>query len=206
MAMTILTEAFKTALKFVLKQEGGYVNNPHDLGGETYQGISRKYHPSWIGWQIIDDCKEESSVEIELSRELTKNIILQGMVSTFYKENYWDTLSLDNVMHEFVAIKLFDMGVNLGVPRVANILQNCLNSFILPGQGQPELVVDNVVGKKTISALNEIIGTVTDGSKLIINILTIQHGYIYIKLAQNNPEQRVFIKGWIMSLQMNVVF
>lgn len=37
---------FQQAMQFVLKWEGGYVNDPKDPGGETNYGISKRSHPS----------------------------------------------------------------------------------------------------------------------------------------------------------------
>ena len=45
---------FTIALKKVLKNEGGYANNPNDAGGETYKGISRNLKIEDI-LQILDD-------------------------------------------------------------------------------------------------------------------------------------------------------
>jgi len=39
-------DAFEVALNFVLKWEGGYVNDPRDSGGETKFGISKKAYPN----------------------------------------------------------------------------------------------------------------------------------------------------------------
>ena len=36
---------FEEAMTFVLHYEGGYVNNPHDPGGETNYGISKRQYP-----------------------------------------------------------------------------------------------------------------------------------------------------------------
>lgn len=33
-------DTFEKMLKFVLEKEGGYVNDPNDLGGETNKGIT----------------------------------------------------------------------------------------------------------------------------------------------------------------------
>jgi hypothetical protein len=40
-----MRENFSVAVGFVLKHEGGYVNDPDDPGGETKFGIAKRYHP-----------------------------------------------------------------------------------------------------------------------------------------------------------------
>ena len=42
--MSSLTE-FKDIIKVTLKHEGGYVNDPKDLGGETNMGITKRFYP-----------------------------------------------------------------------------------------------------------------------------------------------------------------
>ena len=43
-----MDELFKKALKFVLKWEGGYVNNPNDKGGATNKGITQYTYNNWL--------------------------------------------------------------------------------------------------------------------------------------------------------------
>ena len=43
-----MEKLFKTALNFVLKWEGGYVNNPNDKGGATNKGITQHTYNSWL--------------------------------------------------------------------------------------------------------------------------------------------------------------
>ena len=38
-------KAWQRAVDFVLRHEGGYVNDPDDPGGETKYGISKRAHP-----------------------------------------------------------------------------------------------------------------------------------------------------------------
>lgn len=40
-----MRENFALGCGFVLKHEGGYVNDPKDPGGETNFGIAKRYHP-----------------------------------------------------------------------------------------------------------------------------------------------------------------
>ena len=37
---------FEEIIESVLKHEGGYVNDPHDRGGETNFGITKKFYPN----------------------------------------------------------------------------------------------------------------------------------------------------------------
>ena len=53
---------FNQALQMVLQNEGGYVNDPNDPGGETYKGIARKMNSNWIGWQLIDLQKKQNNI------------------------------------------------------------------------------------------------------------------------------------------------
>ena len=39
---------FETALLFVLKWEGGYVNNKYDKGGATNYGITQNTYNNWL--------------------------------------------------------------------------------------------------------------------------------------------------------------
>ena len=191
---------FYEALEETLNNEGIYSNNPNDSGGETYQGISRAFHPSWKGWEIIDETKEiYSTSDPAFENELVaREIFLK--VRDFYKEKFWNALSLGAINSKPVALKLFDMGVNLGIPRTAAIVQSSLN--VMNYGLNYELKVDNMLGRLTVSVINEM--TKKDNGEFLLRLLTIQQGALYIKLAQNNPSQREFIKGWINRLKITI--
>ena len=36
---------FNKIIEVVIKHEGGYVNDPNDLGGETKYGITKRFYP-----------------------------------------------------------------------------------------------------------------------------------------------------------------
>ena len=57
--------SFDNAFAHTQTNEGGYANNKADLGGETYAGISRKYHPKWSGWAIVDELKKYGTVTVD---------------------------------------------------------------------------------------------------------------------------------------------
>ena len=51
--------SFGEAFEHTMGMEGGYANDPQDVGGETFMGVSRVYNPGWYGWTIIDGQKDE---------------------------------------------------------------------------------------------------------------------------------------------------
>lgn len=142
--------SFLTALNLTLKHEGGYSNNPKDKGGETYQGISRNFHPDWIGWSWLDrlPAKRWSQIWEELN----------SFVAAFYHEHYWTRYKLDLIDSQEVANIVFDWFVNSG--NEADDLQ-----AILVSMGQ-EIRVDNVIGENTIKAVNSV-----DPAMLVANII-----------------------------------
>ena len=89
---------FKKAVEFVLKHEGGYVNDPQDAGGETKFGISKRAYPNLD----IKNLTRDQAIEI-------------------YKRDYWD--KLPNTLPAAVHCVLFDCAVNAGIGRALRILQ-----------------------------------------------------------------------------------
>lgn len=105
----------------VVFNEGGYVNDPDDAGGETYMGISRKANPKWSGWTIIDALKKQMPHTFQ--KVLKHYDILTVRVEQIYREKYWDNMYLDNVKNEKLAHQVFDTAVNMGVSKAIKILQ-----------------------------------------------------------------------------------
>ncbi len=99
--------------------EGGYVNDPDDLGGETYKGISRKANPKWEGWLIVDFHKSLPN----FPRNLESSKELQNMIPGFYKKNYWNVFWGDRLKSQKIANEIYDQCVNLGASRAIKIAQ-----------------------------------------------------------------------------------
>lgn len=194
-----MIDVFNEALHFTLGEEGAYSNDPNDHGGETYCGIARKYHPSWDGWKIIDDIKEEYGGIHSIPNSIWQERVYPK-VPQFYKDNYWKPLQLDKINLIDIAIKIFDMGVNLGVPQAASIVQGCLNlmSFGI----DYEIRIDNIIGSITLNLINEM--TKKDNGEMLLKLMTLQQGFTYMRIATNNPSQKEFIPDWIHRLHMQV--
>lgn len=188
-------DKFLKICNLLLDIEGGYNNDPSDRGGETYCGISRKFHPSWKGWAIVDETKKQVNVD----SFMIENSAIKDMVYSFYKGSYWDISSLDKINSINIAFKIFDMNVNLGISRTAGIVQNAINLI----SQSTEIKVDNIIGEITSRVINEITNK-KEMEDLFINILTLYQGNTYINLAKDSVSQRKFIKGWINRLHMKV--
>ena len=91
---------FERALDFVLRWEGGYVNDPADPGGETKFGISHRAYPD---------------VNI---KELTRE-----QAGAIYKMDYWDIMHCDTRPFD-MAFAVFDTSINCGLARTALWLED----------------------------------------------------------------------------------
>lgn len=137
---------FDIAYDRLIKNEGGYVNDPDDKGGETYKGVSRKYHPNWKGWKIIDETKK-TTTKSTLNKVLNSNTELDKYARAFYRANYWDSIRLDEVLNEGLKFQMFDDAVNRGVKSAIYSMQH-LMGMTKTGKMSNELIYNiNNYGK-----------------------------------------------------------
>lgn len=107
---------FERAFAKVVANEGGYVNNPNDKGGETYMGICRKNYSKNYMWTIIDVIKNRvGNVVKYINEECKKNKELLIQVKSIYKINYWNKLNLNEIKSQTIANMMFDDAVNRGL-------------------------------------------------------------------------------------------
>ena len=114
---------FNNIIEVVLKHEGGYVNDPNDLGGETKYGITKRFYPD---------------VDI-------KNLTIE-QATEIYKKDYWDKNKVESLPQNLWHI-YFDMCVNMGKRTAVKVLQRAANN-----KGK-DIEVDGGLGPATIGAL-----------------------------------------------------
>ena len=114
---------FNEIIEKVLEHEGGYVNDPKDLGGETKYGITKRFYPD------IDI----KNLTIEEAKEI-------------YKKDYWDKNKVESLPQNLWHI-YFDMCVNMGKRTAVKVLQRAANN-----KGR-NIDVDGGLGPMTIGAL-----------------------------------------------------
>lgn len=119
---------FTEALPFILKEEGGFVNDPADSGGATNKGITQTTY---------DTHRKLSGFDARDVQYITNE-----EVSRIYEKYWTDSRSSDlpvglNLMH-------FDFAVNAGIRRAALTLQKVL-----------DVTQDGTIGPKTLAAAEE---------------------------------------------------
>jgi len=181
---------FEQAFYKTMSHEGSYANDKDDAGGETYSGISRVYNPSWWGWGLIDDAKDEGNFPGSLEEDEE----LQDAVEDFYKDKYWDVNRLDQCGSQAVGEEMFDTGVNMGTGRAARFLQRSLNYLNRNGSLYDELVEDGKIGPASLNALERV---VDDGdANVLLAMLNTLQGQHYMNYMDKNPTQKKYSRGW----------
>lgn len=122
--MAVYSEKFKKAFNYVLKNEGGYVNNSSDPGGETKYGISQRSYPNLNIRQL--SLKDAEKI---------------------YFCDYWLKGKFEQIPDENVATQLFDLSVNLGIRASTIVLQRALRSVGI------NVVEDGLLGSQTLSGV-----------------------------------------------------
>lgn len=151
---------FSKAFYALMADEGLWhlEHDPRDPGGETWSGISRKNHPRWAGWPLIDQAKADG-VSVTRHRNFER---IKALTEQFYEETFWRPLDCDK-LPDGLAYELFEQAVNLGISRTTYYLQltlNCLNKPLQNGAKEfgSDLVVDKAYGPATRSRLLAIVG------------------------------------------------
>lgn len=156
-------------IPIILKWEGGFVNDPDDLGGATNKGITigtYEYYCKLKGYPkpTIERLKN-------ISDEQWKDIL---------KTLYWDKWQADNINNQSIANILVDWvwasgGYGIKLP------QKILN-----------VQIDGVVGNKTLQALNNY----PNQKELFDKIKQERIDYID-RIIASRPANKKFRNGWL---------
>jgi len=178
--------SFSKAMTKLRKSEGGYVNDPDDIGGETYAGISRKFFPRWEGWRRIDLIKKVRKIKLN-----EKILVLNIYIDEFYAKYFWYPLKCHRFNNPLIADHLFDCGVNLGKRSAVRFFQRTFNSYQISRGRKFRLVVDGLIGPITI-------GNIEHTPKAFINYLVESRIQLYFNKCKAKPVKYKYLRGWCM--------
>lgn len=174
----------KKLTPFILRWEGGYVNDPDDSGGETNRGITVA---AWR--QAGFDCTEKIpslTVNDSRGRPVTYTGVTRSLYEmtgdewhTVFKKFYWDRWRADEIRSQSVADILVDWVWASGAWGI-RIPQRLLG-----------VAQDGFVGPKTIAAVNA-----APPEELFRKIREARLGYID-DICRSRPSNEKFRKGWL---------
>ena len=179
----MISYEFESAFEKTVGLEGGYTNNPNDLGGPTNYGIT----------QIVAK-KHGYTGDMKDLPLATAKII--------YQLDYWNPLRLDDVsvISKELSIELFDTGVNQGVVVAGKHLQRSLNVLNRQAKDYIDLVMDGNIGPKTIDALRKYYGLRgKNGVTVLYRMLNCLQGARYVEIAEAREANEEFMFGWFLN-------
>lgn len=154
---------FNEAFETLMKHEGGYVNDKVDNGGETKFGISKRSYPNL-------DIKK-------LTRDEAKRI---------YYCDFWLKGRYNKILRSSIAVKTFDLAVNMGITQANQLLQRAIRSANLV-----KIAEDGIIGNITIEEISKAAPAV------LLAALRSEAAGFYRSLAAKNPNQKKFLNGWL---------
>lgn len=119
---------FTSAFPFILKEEGGYANDPSDSGGATNRGVTQNTYDSF---------RESEGFEKRSVQYLTK-----AETSKIYS-GIWESCKA-SLLPTGLSLVHFDFAVNAGNKQAAKVLQRAV-----------DVDDDGIIGPKTLEAVKK---------------------------------------------------
>jgi len=157
---------FKPALTLVLRNEGGYANNPKDPGGATNFGITQGKYNSY---------RQAKHLAQHAVKGITEDEV-QEIYRSIWRDCKADVIS---TFRPYLAIAHFDCAVNTGDIQAARILQRS----VLADD-------DGIIGPNTLRAIRS-----CEEETAIRNELEWRDEF-YKVLVKRKPKLSVFAKVW----------
>lgn len=164
--------SFGDALAFVLKREGGKVDDPKDRGGRTNKGVTQRVYSAWLAgqghpttWDVYDIKDDE--------------------VEAIYRSRYWDAIQGDTLCASSpeIALATFDCAVNSGPSRAIKQLQTALG-----------VTADGNFGPASLTAY---LLAAQRGYPRILAVMLATREVFLRGIVARDPSQARFLRGWL---------
>lgn len=167
---------FDRAVQVVLMHEGRYADDPTDPGGTTKYGISLRLLRQ-LGYDLDNDLDIDADDVRMLTLEQAKKI---------YRTKWWDKYRYGEIQDLELAVKIFDLSVNIGPTQAHKLLQRALHAA-----GYRHVQVDGILGPQTLTAVNDA------EPRLVLGALRAEAAWYYRSLVTERPELSQFLNGWL---------
>lgn len=179
---------FDQAVEYVLSREGGLSENPKDSGGTTNFGISLRFLKSIENvkkYGVFGDILEEDDI-----RHLTRD-----QAKALYKGEFWDHAPFEKLHSQNIANYLFDAAVNMGIAPAIKCAQRSCWAIL---KKKNVVVDDGILGNQTIDSINHC-------GFYLLPVLRAERAAYYRSIVASNPDQKVFLEGWLNRAYNEVV-
>lgn len=170
---------FSPAVAVILKHEGGWVDDPNDLGGETNFGLS----------MLIIRRENLSPKDLGIDKDIWTSGALKSLTEenarAAYKRLFWDRYGYEKIESQDVATKVFDCCVNMGP-----VWGHRLSQYACVECGHP-VPTDGIMGSLTIAALNKC------DSQQWLKSMCEQMATRYRLLVAGRPSNAKFLNNWL---------
>lgn len=175
---SVLNPVFMEAVEIVLLHEGGLVDDPQDSGGITNYGISLKFAKS-VG--LIADVDENGIVDGEDIKSLTP-----AQAKLLYHSAFWLKETAYESLPKPIAIKLFNLAVNMGQKQANKLLQRAVRACL--GES---LADDGVIGSITLNSVKSCEVSCLHAA------LCSEAASLYRMISAQKPHLFKFLNGWL---------
>lgn len=175
---------FEDAVKFVLDNEGGFVDSPFDAGGATNFGISLRFLRTIVPDNLrkYGFFKNAEDLGIDDIKHLTVE-----QAKLIYKGEFWEGHHFEEIISQPLCNYIFDMAVNHGFNQAIKIVQRGTWAFTGIKNYLPD---DGIMGLSTLSVINSL------GYELYPVIVAIRAEF-YRQLVILHPKDEANLEGWL---------
>lgn len=192
---------FSAAVAKLLKEEGGYVDDPADRGGATNFGISLRFLASEGAFDSDGDGKADFDLDMDGDidgadiRRLTR-----ADATALYFRCFWQRINAD-LLPAPIGEMVFDQAVNAGRTTAVKLLQRAVNFCIMhapPSSNRPAaLRVDASWGHQSREALVWVLRYPALGMPALTVAYRDAVAERYRDIVSRYPAQARFLKGWL---------
>lgn len=163
----------KILAPFILYYEGGFANDPDDLGGPTNKGVTLS---TWKAQGYDKD--GDGDIDINDLRKISDD----DAVNVVLKPHFWDRCKADKIKSQSVANIIVDWVWGSG------------GNGIKGTQRVVGTTPDGVFGELTLRAINKM-----EPRKLFAELKKARVAYLQ-KICKRRPKNNKYLKGWLRRL------